>query len=121
MTPQLTTRSSKTRMLWAHDLASSRVISIGHFCDGANGLNSCRKASRLQIRRVSSLFNHEHLNCLPNLVQVVHALNFFRPLQSSTVGRLSLLTFLLWGLGVLTEVDEGSDDGDYQHGYQQKR
>ena len=54
-------------------------------------------------------------------MQVVHALNFFRPLQGSTVGRLSLLTFLLRGLGVLAEVDEGSDDGDYQHGYQQKR
>jgi len=67
------------------------------------------------------LFNHEHLNCLPNLMQVVHALNFFRPLQGSTVGRLSLLTFLLWGLGVLAEVDEGCDYGNYQHDHQQSR
>jgi len=67
------------------------------------------------------LFSHEHLDCLPNLVQVVHALNFFRPLQCSTVGRLSLLTFLLWRLSMLTEVNEGCDYGDYQHGYQQNR
>jgi len=65
------------------------------------------------------LFSHEHLDCLPNLVQVVHALNLFCPLQGSAVGRLSLLTFLLRGLGVLAEVDEGSDYGDYQHDHQQ--
>jgi len=59
------------------------------------------------------LFSHEHLNRLPNLVQVVHALNLFCPLQSSTISRLSLLTSLLWGLSVLAEVDEGSDYGDY--------
>jgi hypothetical protein len=67
------------------------------------------------------LLSHKHLDCLPNLVQVVHALNLFRPLQGSTVGRLSLLTFLLWGLGVLAEVDKGCNYGDYQHDHQQSR